>query len=382
MNKKTYITIASIILALAVLAGCASQKTYFRLEPSLQRDVKSIKGVQYVPLVRLCDAYGMQCAWDTFTHSGTLRGRGQTIVVRSGSDRILVNGVEQKLDRPVMTSGAVVYVPVSFARRTLAQPSVSRTAASRTAASARPQPEAAAQQKKFTIRSVVLDTGHGGKDVGATGAALGLREKDVALALSKRIRQVLEENGIRVTMTRGGDTFIPLPGRAAIANAGNADIFVSVHVNASRSRFMRGFECYYLADASDDNARALAAFEDSSLKVGEGAGAEHSMQLDKTLWDMTLTENRMESAELAGYICQSVEESLLIKNRGVRTARFYVLKNTRIPAVLVEAGYISNRAEEAKFSDPAFVDRLAEAIARGILQYRQRYEETEAFTNV
>jgi N-acetylmuramoyl-L-alanine amidase len=254
-------------------------------------------------------------------------------------------------------------------------------AASRTAVPAERAP-AVAQQKKFTIRSVVLDTGHGGKDVGAVGAALGLREKNLALALSKRIKQVLEENGVRVTMTRGGDTFIPLPGRAAIANTSNADIFVSVHVNASRSPSMRGFECYHLSNASDDNARALAAFEDSSLKLGEGAGAEHSKQLDKTLWDMTLTENRMESAELAGYICRSVDESLLIKNRGVRTARFYVLKNTTIPSVLVEAGYISNRAEEMKFSDPAFLGRLAEAIARGILQYRERYEETEGFTNV
>jgi N-acetylmuramoyl-L-alanine amidase len=145
---------------------------------------------------------------------------------------------------------------------------------------------------------------------------------------------------------------------------------------------MRGFECYYLSNATDDNARALEAFEDSSLKLGGGADAMRSSQLDKTLWDMSLTENRMESGELAGYICSSVGEGLAIKNRGVRTARFYVLKHTMIPSVLVEAGYLSNRQEELELKDPAVLDRLAEAVARGILRYRKRYEETEGFTNV
>jgi N-acetylmuramoyl-L-alanine amidase len=145
---------------------------------------------------------------------------------------------------------------------------------------------------------------------------------------------------------------------------------------------MRGFECYYLSNATDDTARALQAFEDSSLKLSDSADAMHSSQLDRTLWDMSLTENRKESGELAGYICSSVEDSLVIRNQGVRTARFYVLKNTTIPSVLVEAGYLSNRLEELQLKDPAVLDRLAEAVARGILRYKKRYEETEGFTNV
>ena len=111
----------------------------------------------------------------------------------------------------------------------------------------------------------------------------------MALTLVKKVKSLLEDAGIGVIMTRGNDTFIPLPKRAEIANASGADLFVSIHINASRSRSARGFECYHLSSATDDNTRALEAFENSSLKLGENADAERSSRLDKTLWDMTLT---------------------------------------------------------------------------------------------
>jgi N-acetylmuramoyl-L-alanine amidase len=274
-------------------------------------------------------------------------------------------------------SGGTVFVPVSFVRENFT-PAAARAVATPPVAVV---PEAEAR-KKFTIKTIVLDTGHGGKDVGAVGPAYGTKEKNLALALSRKIKAILESNGIRVIMTRSDDNFISLERRADIANKSGAELFVSVHINASRSRAMRGFECYYLSNATDDTARALQAFEDSSLKLSDSADAMHSSQLDKTLWDMSLTENRTESGELAGYICSSVQDSLAIKNRGVRTARFYVLKNTNIPSVLVEAGYLSNRLEELQLKDPKVLDRLAESIARGILRYKKRYESTEGFTNV
>jgi N-acetylmuramoyl-L-alanine amidase len=183
-------------------------------------------------------------------------------------------------------------------------------------------------------------------------------------------------------MTRKDDVFLALPKRCDIANNSKADIFMSIHINASFSHSMRGFECYYLSNATDDNARALEAFENSSLRLDGDADIAHSKRLNKTLWDMTLTENRKESAELAGLICQSVDESQLLKNNGVKTAKFFVLKHTHIPSVLVEAGYISNGVEESKLRDARFLDRMAEAIVRGILRYKKRYEDTDGFTNV
>ncbi len=232
------------------------------------------------------------------------------------------------------------------------------------------EPPVVSGPKRFTIKTIVIDAGHGGNDPGAIGRRLHVKEKSLTLQLARKIKSLLTDEGLKVIMTRDSDVFIPLPRRSEIANKSNADLFVSVHVNASRSRYMRGFECYYLSNATDDNARALEAFEDSSLKINEEASAQRSKPLDKTLWDMTLTENRLESAELASYICDSVDDSLIIGSRGVKTARFYVLKHTNIPSVLVEAGYLSNRYEEIKLKDDSFLDKMAKAVAQGILKYK------------
>lgn len=371
-------TLNKIFLAALItvfLAGCATRAPYFKLDQSLQGSIRTIEGYKYLPLTRLCDTYKVSCSWDTFARTASLKAGTRKIVLRSGSRTILIDGKESKLERPVVVTDGTVFVPVSFARNTIAPLSAVETIAPRRAPVIEPR-------KAFTIRTIALDTGHGGKDPGAIGRRRGTKEKDVALILSKKIKGLLENADIDVVMIRDNDTFVALPKRSDMANDSAADIFVSIHMNASRSKLMRGFECYYLSTATDDNARALEAFEDSSLKLSDNADAEHSSRLDKTLWDMTLTENRKESEELAGFICQSISESQLIRNNGVKSARFYVLKHTHIPAVLVESGYISNRIEEMKLRDRAFLDKMAEAIVRGILRYKKRYEATEGFTNV
>lgn len=357
------------------LAGCATRAPYLKLDPALQGSIRTIDGYKYLPLTRLCDTYKVSCNWDTFAKTASLKAGANNIVLRSGSRMILINGKEARLESPVVVTDGTVFVPVSFARKNIAPGAAVETVAPREA----PVIEA---EKAFTIRTIALDTGHGGKDPGAIGRGRGTKEKDVALALSKKVKSLLENEGIRVVMIRDNDTFVALPKRSDTANNSSADIFVSIHMNAARSKLVRGFECYYLSTATDDNARALEAFEDSSLRLGDNADAEHSRRLDKTLWDMTLTENRKESEELAGFICQSVDESQLIRNNGVKSARFYVLKHTHIPSVLIESGYISNRIEEAKLRDRSFLDKMAEAIVRGILRYKKRYEATEGFTNV
>jgi N-acetylmuramoyl-L-alanine amidase len=329
--------------------------------------------VSYVPLPRLCDVYGIDCKWDGFTRTAVLVKNGR-IILRAGSDRVIVNDTEKKLSSPTVFTNSVVYVPESFARNTLASIMGARPAEKEAA------PRVRLPSGRYSIKTIVLDAGHGGKDPGAVGRRLRIKERDLTLSIAKKVRRILEDNGIKVVMTRDSDVFIPLPNRSRIANSSGADLFISIHANASRSRSLNGFECYYLSEATDDNARALEAFENATLKTDEGTVLQHSSSLDKTLWDMTLTENRRESAQLASSICKSVDNSLITRNRGIRTARFYVLKHTRIPAVLVETGYISNKFEELKFKDESYADRMADVVAKGILAYRDEYERTEGFT--
>jgi N-acetylmuramoyl-L-alanine amidase len=363
-----------LVLALSIfVAGCAAQAPYLKPDPSLKKDVRVFNDTTYVPLVRVCDVYGIDCKWDSYIKTAVLIKNGR-IILRAGSDKVIVNDSEKKLSSPVVFTNSTVYIPESFVRSGLAyimgKPSaevVARTPERR-------------QPGRYSIQKIVLDAGHGGKDPGALGRRLKIKERDLTLKITKKIKNILEDNGIKVIMTRDSNVFISLPDRSRIANSSGADLFVSVHVNASRSRSLNGFECYYLSEATDDNARALEAFENSTLKLGEGAAAEHSDALDKTLWDMKLTENRRESAALADSICRSVENSLITRNRGTKTARFYVLKYTRIPAVLVETGYISNKFEELKFRDEPYADRMADVVAKGILSYRDEYEKTEGFT--
>lgn len=366
-NKKHIL----LLIGLIFLAGCATQSQYFKLEQSLQKDIKVFDGTQYVPLSKACDVYGAGFEWDPYIQKASVKKDSYNIALRAYSDRVLINGAEKRLDRPVVLDNGIVFVPVSSLGNFFI-PLPGPVYVEKTPVVAAPG--------RFIIRTIVLDPGHGGKDAGAVGRRLRLKEKDTALALAKMIKARLEKAGVRVIMTRDSDNFISLSRRADMANRNKADLFVSVHINASKSRSMRGFECYYLSSATDDNARALEAFENSVLKLDADAEKENSKQLDKTLWDMTLTENRIESAELAGYICQSVEDSLTIRNRGIRSARFYVLKHTHMPSVLVEAGYISNRYEELKLKDPKFLEKIADAVAKGIIKYKTKYESTEGFT--
>ncbi|MDO8525133.1 MAG: N-acetylmuramoyl-L-alanine amidase [Candidatus Omnitrophota bacterium] len=375
MTKLTYKyfrIILSIICAVAFLSGCAAQVSHFRLDASLAKDIRMLDGSGYIALDKICDFYSLDYKYDSFTRTATIHKGLNRLIIRAEGERALVNGEMVKLDKPAALNGNILFVPLSFVRNNLG-PVIGYTVPARL-------PAEEARPKKWAIRTIIIDPGHGGSDPGAIGRRRRVKEKDLTLRLARKLKYLLEAADIKAVMTRDSDIFIPLPRRSEIANKSAADLFVSVHINASRNKGMRGFECYYLSNATDDNARALEAFENSSLKVDEEASAEHSRSLDKTLWDMTLTENRLESAELAGYICDSVDESLLIGNRGIRSARFYVLKHTNLPAVLVETGYMSNKFEELKLKDPDFLDRMAEAIAKGILRYKKEYERTEGFT--
>jgi N-acetylmuramoyl-L-alanine amidase len=172
---------------------------------------------------------------------------------------------------------------------------------------------------------VVIDPGHGGKDPGAIGIG-GLREKDVVLSISKDVTSLLEQQGVRVMMTRNSDYFVSLQGRAEMANRARGTIFVSIHANAvgeGRSH-INGLEVYYFGDRS-----------------------------------------------LAEAIHSSILRTVNVGDRGVRRARFYVLRKTSMPAALVETGYVTGVQDAANLRNPAYQRQMAEAIARGIINYLQ-----------
>ncbi len=218
---------------------------------------------------------------------------------------------------------------------------------------------------------VVIDPGHGGEQEGALSPR-GEREKDLALQIARRLAARLRRDGVRVVLTRTADLTVPLAARAAIANAIQADLFVSVHLNsmptAEARRVSRGVETYFLsADASDAAATAVAARENADRLAGEPDVGDPVAAI---LNDLEHDEALRRSSRLAQDVHRRLVAALGAEDRGVRQAPFFVLAGARMPAVLVEVGFISNAAEADLLRTRAHQDRIAAAIAEGIAAFR------------
>jgi N-acetylmuramoyl-L-alanine amidase len=241
------------------------------------------------------------------------------------------------------------------------------------------------QPQAPALRTIVIDPGHGGDELGARGPA-GTYEKDLTLDVARRLKASIEGRlGIRVLLTRDEDRLVPLDERAAIANHNRAQLFLSIHLNASKRRGAVGAETYFLStDSTDDEARTLAALENRASGVLEAPPAEKAegdRSLDLILWDLAQNQYLAESARLAESVQKELNVLAGTKDRGVRQAPFRVLMGATMPAVLVEAGFITNPDEEARFKDAAYLDTVVDAIVRavrGYLEGRARLDEPGA----
>jgi len=231
-----------------------------------------------------------------------------------------------------------------------------------------------ARRKPKTVEPstiIVLDPGHGGVEHGAVGPT-GLMEKDVTLALARRLKRELERGSraISVVLTRDEDRLVGLDERTAIANHNQAELFVSIHVNASPRAQAVGAETYYLStDATDGEARLLAELENKSDsgKRPDELVAEGS--LDLVLWDLAQNHYLAESSVLAESIQTQLNRLTGTRNRGVRQAPFRVLMGATMPAVLVEVGFISNKDEEELLRSSDYRVRVVGALAAAVQEF-------------
>jgi len=210
-------------------------------------------------------------------------------------------------------------------------------------------------------RTIVIDAGHGGEDPGTSH--YGLKEKHIALDIAKRLRADLQDVGLRVVMTREADYFIPLSGRPAIANRLGADLFVSVHINANRNRRVSGIEVYY------PRVSVVSSSAQWPPDVSASEVAIPSATVKEILWDLVLGRTRVHSRKVALSICRSMRDGLQVSCLGTKPARFVVLREAWMPAVLVEVGYVSNRDEARRLASTGYREALAQAIANGIVSY-------------
>jgi len=280
---------------------------------------------------------------------GNLDSTGKTIVLNNGRNQLqltldsreaIVNGVRNWLCFPVIGKDGKLLVSRIDLAKTI-----------------EPQLRPQMILGKTPVRTIVLDPGHGGFDKGAL-STFG-NEKEYALDVARQLRPLLQAKGFRVIMTRENDVFIPLEMRARIANATRDSIFVSLHFNATdTNRDATGFEIFSLtprgAPSTADDALALSFV---NMQAGSPVDAQ--------------------SFELSTAVYHSMLGHIPEFDRGIKRARFAVLRHTKIPAILVEGGFLTETGDSKRIADPAWRKKLAESICAGIENYRNLAEKKQ-----
>jgi N-acetylmuramoyl-L-alanine amidase len=221
--------------------------------------------------------------------------------------------------------------------------------------------------------TVIVDAGHGGENEGARGAG-GLLEKDLVLDVAQRLAARLQEHQLHVILTRPDDTFVPLEQRTSIANDARADLFVSIHANASRDTKVRGIETFFLSlSASDDDARRVARRENQAFRSASAPAKQSDDALIAIIGDLITTEHLEESNEFAR-LAQAELAGDAAVGRGVKQAHFVVLEGVQMPASLVEIGFLTNPVDERQLRSSAERDRIVSALVRAALEFGQRYD--------
>jgi N-acetylmuramoyl-L-alanine amidase len=223
------------------------------------------------------------------------------------------------------------------------------------------------------VRTVVIDPGHGGEELGAQGPR-GTLEKEITLAVSRRLRTLIESRlGMRVFLTREDDRTISHDDRSAFANNHQADLFLSIHANAAVRPHVKGAEVYYLSvERADAEARKRA--EDQALTLPELGGG--SRAIDLILWETAQARHLEQSAGLAAAIEGSLRARVEMSPRAVQQAPFRVLVGANMPAALVEIGYVSNPQQEQQLASADYQTRVAEALLDAIVKFRTQLERT------
>ncbi|AKL10943.1 TPA: N-acetylmuramoyl-L-alanine amidase AmiA [Kluyvera intermedia] len=238
------------------------------------------------------------------------------------------------------------------------------------------QPKA---KKAGSRRIVMLDPGHGGIDTGAIGGN-GSKEKHVVLAIAKNVRTILRNRGIDARLTRTGDTFIPLYDRVEIAHQHGADLFMSIHADGFTNPSAAGASVFALSNrgASSAMAKYLSDRENAADDLAGKKAKDKDHLLQQVLFDLVQTDTIKNSLTLGSHILRQIKPVHRLHSRNTEQAAFVVLKSPSIPSVLVETSFITNPQEEKLLGTTAFRQKIANAIADGIISYFNWFDNHKA----
>jgi len=316
-----------IIAACLWMSGVSASARQIQVEGRAYRDLQSV-----------ASSFGMKGYWLKGTKIFRLKSQWTTIDFGSGRKIVQLNGMPVYLGFPTVESKGKLFVAEADIRHAL-QPILT--------------PQVFPQRPG--LKRIVLDPGHGGKDSGAINRRYGLQEKQLALEVANRLKELLEQVGYEVVMTRKKDTYIPLAERSRAANRANADLFISIHFNAAASTSASGLETFVLTPQYQASSKyPKPSARDQTRYAGN----------DQDTWNV-----------LAAYHVQcALVGGMGGSDRGLKRARFLVLKNLECPGMLVELGFISHAQTAQKLMSSVDRQRIAQALFNGIVAYRNRLQ--------
>lgn len=335
MNLLRRCLTAAVCIAAVMFAGCATMP---RVTETRQ------------PLSALCRQAGIDFVFDPVSLSAHLSQGNHRAHVLAGSSVVMVGAERVLLSMPVIFKDQELYVPEDFLERVLCR--LDAALCVRRAA-------------KSYVR-IVIDPGHGGKDPGAVSRC-GLYEKDVVLDISRRLERRLSSSGYDVKLTRATDVFLTLEERTRRTTDWDADIFISVHANASPSERAAGFEVWTARDLTVSDLMEAQREKNQSLFFSRKNMQRRNRFLEKTLEDMMYRHKHRQSLDLASAVSKNYVRS--VGNRGLKESGFFVLKNTLVPSVLIEVGFLSNSREADRLRQTALRQEIADSIADGVIEY-------------
>ncbi len=331
---------------------------------------KKIDGIDYLAIEELTPVFKCISKQEKADQRLYFHLYGETFIFLESAPYYTFKNQSYNAHFPLLSQGGKYYIPLNFFTELLPQHFPGKVSFTQNVLRIE-------DPQDYGVHVIVLDPGHGGKDPGAIGRRLKAKEKDINLDVALKLKVLLEkELGLQVLMTRSDDSFVSLGDRTKFANDNKANLFISIHANASKSSSSKGTETYYLSTAVTSDARAVEALENQVVDLYEGGVEARSKYdgLDFILSDLSQTEHLESSNELAGNIQQNIVAGTRSYDRGVKQANFYVLRGAFMPAVLVELGFISNPEEERLLIDPDYQQRLARTIFEGIKRFKYRYD--------
>lgn len=300
-----------------------------------------IHGREYIDLVSVAQRFGMKSYWLGQSDNYRLKSAWTTLDFEADNRQARINGVPIYLGQKAELSSAALFIWKQDLRSAIEPVLIPHVF--------RPVP---------SLRRIVLDAGHGGRDEGAKSATADLLEKSLTLDVTLRLKGILEAKGYEVYLSRNSDRYIELKDRAAFANKVKADLFLSIHFNSARSPEAEGVECFVLTPQFQQSTHASSS--SSRDRIGYSGNRTDAWN---TLFGYHLIHQM--GLDVSG------------QNRGLKRARFAVLKDLHCPGALVELGFLSHAESADRFAQPAYRDMLAQSLSKGIDAYANRLSNIE-----